>query len=204
MARVASLVTIGVLAAGLGAAEQAMVRMTLHGISPDYDLDIAGLGEFDGSWDLGLRAGVEFIGVIDHFGGMDLAMGVGLSGNWAQEDDIDGSFIDTRLLGIGGRYYVGVAGGERFGYEVLPYIGVGIQELSLKTGGNRVVSDVDYMWDLGCVFNLTTSFGEHWLVGLSGGAFYRTGSFDSEFSGDTEMAFEQIGFEYGLLTGIRF
>lgn len=204
MARVASLVTIGVLAAGLGAAEQAMVRMTLHGISPDYDLDIAGLGDFDGSWDLGLRAGVEFIGVIDHFGGMDLAMGVGLSGNWAEEEDIDGSGIDTQLAGIGGRYYVGVAGGSSFGYEVLPYIGLGIQELSLEADDGSSASDVDYMWDLGCVFNLTTSFGQHWLVGLSGGAFYRTGSFDSEFSGDVEMAFDQFGFEYGLLAGIRF
>jgi hypothetical protein len=187
MLRVGSLLVLGLVATAVPAVEGSHVRWTLHGLSPDYDLDFSdALEDPEGSWDYGFRLGLDLLGVFDNFAGVDMAMGVGLSVNYAEQADqavqvrpgigaIPGLEMDTRLLGAGGRYYVGIIGGSpSFSYEVLPYIGVALQELRWDLDSpsfQQEYTDVDWVWDTGVMLNVTSRFGKHWVMGLSGGLF---------------------------------
>lgn len=213
MVPVASSMALGLLVGGLAAADGSLVRMTLHASSGDHDLDFGqDFDDIEGEWDVALRVGIDFLGTFDRFAGQDFVMGAGLQLNYAEQDDASLGLgpldiaTDTRLMGIGGRTYFGAIGGsQHFGYELLPYIGVALEELRWDPEGGDTFSDVDLMWDLGALLNVTTRFGDHWTVGLSGGVFYRWADFEyRNFTGEFDVTYSQFGFEYGLLAGVRF
>ncbi|MDA3961960.1 MAG: hypothetical protein PF961_14310 [Planctomycetota bacterium] len=197
---------IAAAAAGYAADSTGVTRLAVKMVSPDYDMDIGGLYDFEGEWDDAYMIEATILGTLETYGLWSATSGVGIVYGSYNEQHIEDDGGEVDMEGLGLRWFIGPSmGSGAFRCEVLPVLGIGWYNLTL--GGNNT----DPMWELGGIANATFAFGGGWEFGVNGGATYREAKFRNWYVdtptgriNDINVKFSQLAIEYGASIGYRF
>lgn len=133
----------------------------------------------DDNWDTAHRINLDWVGSL----GLSRTGGVlwGLGGSW-QHDSGDLPTDENATFQywvVRGQLGYGLPIGERFQFEILPYVGFGKSYLDIDNVG----SGADALWEVGANINLLHTWDNGFQAGLQAGLYYYETSVETDMQG---------------------